>query len=72
MTDRWTPHPHRTPDPWPPVSPAGPDGPDMPGWLEERLFEQRIVMIRGQLTQAVATGVAAALLTLDAAGPDPV
>jgi ATP-dependent Clp protease protease subunit len=44
----------------------------MPEWLEERLFEQRIVMIRGQLTQSAATGVAAALLTLDAAGPDPV
>ncbi len=72
MTDRWTPSPHRSPDPWPPTSPIGADGPGMPEWLEERLFEQRIVMIRGQLTQSVATGVAAALLTLDAAGADPV
>ena len=47
-------------------------GPSMPGWLEERLFDQRIVMIRGQLTQADATGIAAALLTLDASGPAPV
>jgi ATP-dependent Clp protease protease subunit len=47
-------------------------GPGVPGWLEERLFDQRIVMVRGQLTQPVATGIAAALLTLDAAGPAPV
>ncbi len=47
-------------------------GPGIPGWLEERLFDQRIVMIRGPLTGAAASGVAAALLTLDAAGPDPV
>jgi ATP-dependent Clp protease protease subunit len=44
----------------------------MPGWLEERLFDQRIVMVRGMLTAQTATGVAAALLTLDAAGPAPV
>jgi ATP-dependent Clp protease protease subunit len=44
----------------------------MPGWLEERLFDQRIVMIRGPLTQQDATGIAAALLTLDASGPSPV
>lgn len=47
-------------------------GAGIPGWLEERLFDQRIVMIRGQLTQQAATGIAAALLTLDAAGPAPV
>jgi ATP-dependent Clp protease protease subunit len=44
----------------------------VPGWLEERLFDQRIVMIRGPLTGEGATGIAAALLTLDAAGPAPV
>ncbi|WP_312034565.1 ATP-dependent Clp protease proteolytic subunit [Actinoplanes sp. TBRC 11911] len=44
----------------------------MPDWLEERLFDQRIVMIRGPLTGDAASGVAAALLTLDAAGPSPV
>ena len=47
-------------------------GPGLPGWLEERLFDQRIVMVRGPLTGEAATGVAAALLTLDAAGPAPV
>ena len=44
----------------------------MPGWLEEKLFDQRIVLVRGQLTSEAATGIAAALLTLDSAGPAPV
>jgi ATP-dependent Clp protease protease subunit len=44
----------------------------MPGWLEERLFDQRIVMLRGPLTAPFATHLAAALLTLDASGTDPV
>lgn len=56
--------------PWQPASVPG--GPALPGWLEERLFDQRIVMIRGPLTGETSTGVAAALLTLDAAGPSPV
>ncbi len=66
---RWQPHPERSPE-WPPGLPGG--GPSLPGWLEERLFDQRIVMVRGPLTQQTATGIAAALLTLDAAGPEPV
>lgn len=61
---------------WPPPPERGTEGPPgaagVPGWLEERLFDQRIVMLRGTLTGPVATGVAAALLTLDAAGPAPV
>ena len=63
--DPWQPTPNRPPDAWPPHLPADPG---LPGWLEERLFDQRIVMIRGPLTQPAATGIAAALLTLDAAG----
>ncbi|GIM96439.1 ATP-dependent Clp protease proteolytic subunit [Paractinoplanes toevensis] len=47
-------------------------GPGLPAWLEERLFDQRIVMIRGHLSNEAATGISAALLTLDAAGPAPV
>ena len=66
---RWGQPPH-SPD-WQPPHPPG-NGPGLPGWLEERLFDQRIVMVRGQLTGEGATGVAAALLTLDAAGPAPV
>lgn len=57
---RWQP----APDPVP--------GRGLPGWLEERLFDQRIVMVRGPLTGEAASGIAAALLTLDAAGPAPV
>ena len=56
---------------WQPAPDPAP-GPGLPGWLEERLFDQRIVMVRGPLTGEVASGVAAALLTLDAAGPAPV
>ncbi len=59
-----------SPEPW--QSPAAGGGPALPGWLEERLFDQRIVMVRGTLTGEAATGIAAALLTLDAAGPAPV
>ena len=64
---RWIP---ASPPPPPEPFPGG--GPTIPGWLEERLFDQRIVMIRGPLTGPVASGLAAALLTLDATGPAPV
>ncbi|GAB1646114.1 ClpP family protease [Krasilnikovia sp. MM14-A1259] len=66
---RWQPGPDPSPGSWPP--PADP-GPAVPGWLEERLFDQRIVMLRGPLTGQSAMGATAALLTLDAAGPAPV
>ncbi|WP_249998216.1 ATP-dependent Clp protease proteolytic subunit [Actinoplanes sp. M2I2] len=61
---RWGQPQPQQPEPWQP--------PGMAGWLEEKLFDQRIVLIRGQLTAESATGIAAALLTLDAAGPAPV
>ncbi|NMO56694.1 ATP-dependent Clp protease proteolytic subunit [Actinoplanes sp. TBRC 11911] len=66
---RWG-QPPQSPEPW--RQPAAPVAPGVPDWLEERLFDQRIVMIRGPLTGDAASGVAAALLTLDAAGPSPV
>lgn len=44
----------------------------MSPWLEERLFDQRIVMLRGRLTLPAATQAAAALFSLDAAGDAPV
>nr|BFE75177.1 ATP-dependent Clp endopeptidase proteolytic subunit ClpP [Actinoplanes digitatis] len=63
---RWQPSPvPQQPEPWQ-------SGPAVPGWLEERLFDQRIVMIRGPLTAHAASGIAAALLTLDAAGLAPI
>jgi len=37
-------------------------------WLEERLFERRIVLCRGILDEVLAGRVAAALMTLDALG----
>ncbi|MDY7088943.1 ATP-dependent Clp protease proteolytic subunit [Paractinoplanes brasiliensis] len=60
---RWGQPQPQQPEPWQQA---------MPGWLEEKLFDQRIVVVRGQLTSEAATGTAAALLTLDAAGPAPV
>jgi ATP-dependent Clp protease protease subunit len=62
------PHPNHPPEWQPSHGPAG--GPGLPGWLEERLFDQRIVMVRGHLHAETATGIAAALLTLDSAGPE--
>jgi ATP-dependent Clp protease, protease subunit len=44
----------------------------MSPWLEERLFDRRIVMLRGPLTGPVASQTAAALLTLDAMAAEPV
>jgi ATP-dependent Clp protease protease subunit len=62
--------------PWgvPPDSPGspGPPGPEVSPWLEERLFDQRIAVMIGPLTGSVATRTAAALLTLDALGPEPI
>jgi ATP-dependent Clp protease protease subunit len=60
--------PYRPPEPWRPVpEPAGPAG-----WLEERLFDRRVVLLHGPLNAAAATQAAAALLTLDAMGREPV
>lgn len=70
--------PDRAPNPWH-VPPGAPDPPGPPAqvegfppWLEERLFDRRIVMLRGPLTGPAATRAAAALLTLDALGGGPV
>jgi ATP-dependent Clp protease, protease subunit len=63
------------PDPWsvPPGQPADPPpGEAMSAWLEERLFDRRIIVLRGQLTGGAASHVAGALLTLDAMGREPV
>ena len=58
---------------------ASPSGPNRTGttrmnlepnssWLEERLFERRIVLCRGVLDEPLAGRVAAELMTLDALG----
>jgi ATP-dependent Clp protease protease subunit len=62
--------PYREPEPdrLPPQAP----GEQMPSWLAERLFDRRIIMLRGPLTAEIASHAAAALLTLDALAVDPV
>ena len=42
------------------------------GWLDEQLFERRIVRLNGRLEDDAATKVATALLALDARATDPV
>jgi ATP-dependent Clp protease, protease subunit len=61
--------PYRRPDPapFPPPPPGG-----VSPWLEERLFDQRVVMLYGPLTGPAASQAAAALLTLDALGAEPI
>ena len=59
-------------DPNPERIPPVPTGDPVPPWLEERLFDRRIVVLRGPLTAATASHVAAALLTLDAVPAEPV
>jgi len=42
------------------------------GWLQEQLFERRIVVVTGRLDDDAATKAAAALLALDAQGDRPI
>ena len=56
----------------PPFEPAPPPDEPMAPWLAERLFDRRIVLLRGPLSGAAASHAAAALLTLDAIGDEPV
>jgi ATP-dependent Clp protease, protease subunit len=63
--------PYRPGDPaMPPVKANAADA--MAPWLEERLFDRRVVMVRGPLVGSTASHVAAALLTLDALATDPI
>ena len=41
-------------------------------WLQEKLFERRIVLVTGRLDAELAAEVAAALTTLDAIGDEPI
>lgn len=59
----------REPAPRPEESP-GRGGP--PAWLQERLFERRMVFVTGRLDDAVAARAAAELMTLDATGDGPI
>jgi ATP-dependent Clp protease protease subunit len=55
-----------------PMSEPTPSGEVMAPWLEERLYERRMIMLRSPLTGTTASHVAAALLTLDALNADPI
>ena len=43
-----------------------------PGWLQEKLFERRIVFVTGRLDDVLAGQAAAQIMTLDATGDDPI
>jgi ATP-dependent Clp protease protease subunit len=43
-----------------------------PAWLQERLFERRIVFVTGRLDDALAGQAAAQIMALDASGNDPI
>src|SRR5690242_8588527 len=68
------PEPRRWPPSRPPVPPFGPPVPDEPvgGWLEERMFGERLVLLHGTVGTTAANRTAATLLTLDALGAEPV
>jgi ATP-dependent Clp protease protease subunit len=55
-----------------PISEPTPNGEVMAPWLEERLYERRMIMLRSPLTGTTASHIAAALLTLDALSSDPI
>ena len=66
----WQPGPPRPPQvPFPPSLPEpGDDG----GWLAQRLFDRRVLLLGGDLDADRATATAAQLLTLDAGGREPI
>ena len=62
-----------------PYRPGEPDTPGPPPefeqaapWLQDRLFDRRIVLLGGTLTAATAAQTAAALVTLDTLADDPI
>jgi ATP-dependent Clp protease protease subunit len=70
---RWGSPPEGPPWPDPARRPIDDEGPSLAPWLEEKLFDRRIVVLQGQVTSSSATRTAAALLTLDALSTtDPV
>src|SRR5690348_9172755 len=57
--------------PEPDREPAG-AGDGVAPWLQERLFDRRVVLLAGPLNGVAASHAAAALITLDAMGTEPV
>jgi ATP-dependent Clp protease, protease subunit len=64
---RWGPSPGE-----PAQRPDQDSGDGVAAWLEERMFGQRLAMVSGPIVAGTANRVAAALLTLDALGTEPV
>jgi ATP-dependent Clp protease, protease subunit len=54
------------------ISPEQPSRRRLAAWLQEKLFERRIVLVTGRLDDDVAAEAAAALMTLDATGDTPI
>ena len=44
----------------------------MPDWLQEKLFERRMVLVTGRLDDALASQAAAQIVTLDATDDAPI
>jgi ATP-dependent Clp protease, protease subunit len=63
---------HPFPRPGRPEPTGEPAGPATPAWLQERLLDQRIVLLHGYLTGEAAASAAAAMLALDVSGDEPV
>lgn len=65
----WSPTAREEPDPHRPAP-----GWSLPGasWLDERMVEQRTVLVRGYIDAALANHVAGLLLVLGRSGPEPV
>ena len=53
-------------------TPEPPDRRRLSAWLQERLFERRIVLVSGRLDADIAAEAAAALMTLDTTGEEPI
>jgi ATP-dependent Clp protease protease subunit len=49
-----------------------PSGRRLPGWLQGKLFERRIIFVTGRLDDAVAAQTAAEIMTLGATGDRPI
>lgn len=54
------------------TDPSQPVGGRIPEWLDETMMLRRTVLLRGPLDDALATEVAARLMTLDATGEERV
>ncbi|HEY7225906.1 MAG TPA: ATP-dependent Clp protease proteolytic subunit [Micromonosporaceae bacterium] len=67
---RREPYPER-PEPGGPGRPF--PGPEAgAGWLDERMFDRRIVLVRGRVDATMASHVASALLVLGLSAPEPI